>query len=63
MLIESRLLQFEIFGFLVMKDVFTPDELGTINSEFEIGLAWAVEDTDKAEMSVGVGPRGELIGL
>lgn len=47
MLIESRLLQFEIFGFLVMKDVFTPDELGTINSEFEIGLAWAVEDTDR----------------
>ena len=47
MLTESQLLQFEIFGFVVMRGVFTSDELGTINSEFDHGLVWARENTER----------------
>ena len=47
MLDESQLLQFEVFGLFVMRAVFTPDELEVVNSEFDLGLAWARENTDR----------------
>ncbi len=38
MLSEEQLFHFKTFGFLVMREVFTSDELHTLNTEFEARL-------------------------
>jgi hypothetical protein len=38
MLTEKQVFHFKTFGFLVMRQVFTPDEVATLNAEFESKL-------------------------
>ena len=47
MLTENQLVQFDTFGFVVLRGIFTPDELKIIDSEFDVGLAGAREATDR----------------
>jgi hypothetical protein len=47
MLTQSQIIQFEVFGFVVLEGVFTSDELRTITSEFDLGLAWATANTER----------------
>ena len=48
MLTNDQVIQFDTFGFLVLGGgVLTPEELDTINSEFETGLATAERDMDR----------------
>ena len=41
MFTENQLVQFDTFGFVVMRGILTSDELSTINAEFDVGLARA----------------------
>ena len=47
MLTNDQVIQFDTFGFLVLRGVLTPEELDTVNSEFETGLATAERDMDR----------------
>ncbi len=47
MLTENQLVQFEVFGFVVLRGVLTCDELRIIDSEFDIGLVRAIEAMDR----------------
>ena len=47
MLTENQLVQFEVFGFVVLRGVLTCDELRIIESEFDIGLVRAREAMDR----------------
>ena len=38
MLTEAQLSMFNVFGFVVLRGVFGPDEMGAANSDFETGL-------------------------
>ena len=41
MLTEQQIMHFQTFGFLILRDAFSPDELELINAEFERGLTAA----------------------
>ena len=41
MLTEQQIMHFQTFGFLICRQLFTPDELKTINAEFDRGLTAA----------------------
>lgn len=47
MLTETQLLHYKIFGFTIMNGVFSPDELQTIEIEFNRGLSRARGHTDR----------------
>lgn len=44
---DNQHIQFEIFGFTVLPNLLTSDELTTINAEFNVGLAKAREMTNR----------------
>ena len=54
MLSEGRLTEFETFGFIVLRGMLGADEIQTMISEFDIGLAAAERDMERA------GVRGQL---
>ena len=41
MLTEQQLIHYKTFGFVILEKLFSPDELQTINTEFEHGLTAA----------------------
>ena len=47
MLTEDQLVQFDTFGFVVLRGILTASELRTINAEFNIGLARARASTSR----------------
>ena len=44
MLTPEQLAHYQTFGFIILRQVFTPDELAIIDSEFERGLNAAFAD-------------------
>ena len=47
MLTESQRVQFEAFGFTLLRGLLTPDELRTAGAEFDVGLARARAETEQ----------------
>ena len=54
MLTDSHLIQFEVFGFLVLKGMLAPEEIERAKADFEVGYASAREGMDR------IGVRGQL---
>jgi hypothetical protein len=61
MLTEQQLIQFQTFGFLIIRGLFGPDELRTINAEFEeameSGFRHAPYDGTRRHRLLTMGPR------
>ena len=56
MLSDKQLQHFRTFGFVVLRQVFTPDELAVINREFDLGLETAYRHLPSTARS-GTGSR------
>ena len=54
MLTDSQLIQFEVFGFLVLKGMLAPEEIERAKADFDVGLAAAREGMERS------GIRGQL---
>ena len=54
MLTDSQLTQFEVFGFLVLRGLLTPEETDKAGADFDLGLARATDGMERA------GIRGQL---
>ena len=48
-LTEEQIQLFEVFGFLVRRNLFSPEEMNRINEEFDRRLASILEETDPEE--------------
>ena len=54
MLTDSQLIQFDVFGFLVLRGILAPEEIERAWADFEVGLTSAREGMDR------IGIRGQL---
>ena len=54
MLTDSQLTQFEVFGFLVLRGLLTPEETDKAGADFDLGLARATDGMERG------GIRGQL---
>ena len=67
MLTEQQLIHFQTFGFLIIRGLFGPDELRTINAEFEESMESAYRhapyDGTRRHRLLTMGPRTPFFSL